>query len=591
MPLPLLVAGAGALAGAIGAGTSLALKTGQNARRATNIQQTPWYDPNASNYNGRAGGLQAYGRQSDAREAAVEARGPYQADYGAANYDRGLGLGARTQAHNVANMMAYRAAGLTPSIAQQQADRQMQQATAAQASAAASARGAGGLALAQQNAAGNTAALQSSISNQAQINAAQERERAEQAAYGAYAGLRSGDIQSSNLSGNQAQFQTEMQQRNRDANDSRAMGYEGLQARASEAQLQAKMQQQGQLSQSLATSEALNQQTAQANANRTGSLWDKIIPSDENAKIPLLGGLPGSSGGATSSLDKLKGDGSMDVTGSLKAHSDFATRFGGDPGSESFLSDTNAKRAALLAQGRQQGVALARGGGRPDPQLQAMLEDRYQQNTAGREVGPDTVGTAALHRAMQSQVEQDRADTEIDRRLATQQEDSNREEAAKIRASFGHSPANEDWQRSFGAAPSAGARGQVGQPTASKDPWWMTPVDKNAFSFLSDERTKTATRVDHGDVADGNRAMVGSAYAYKPGLTPSSQAPGEANFGPMAQNLEREPVTATAVKEDPATGLKVIDRDKAIKVAMAGIADLQRQQDEMRMALGKGGRK
>lgn len=83
-------------------------------------------------------------------------------------------------------------------------------------------------------------------------------------------------------------------------------------------------------------------------------------------------------------------------------------------------------------------------------------------------------------------------------------------------------------------------------------------------------------------IADANRSMQGSPYAYKPGLTPPGQAPGEPNVGPMAQQMEKSPVAATAVKVDPATGLRFIDRDKALKVTMSGVASLQQQLDEMK---------
>ena len=64
----------------------------------------------------------------------------------------------------------------------------------------------------------------------------------------------------------------------------------------------------------------------------------------------------------------------------------------------------------------------------------------------------------------------------------------------------------------------------------------------------------------------------------------------------MAQNMERSPVASTAVKTDPGTGLKVIDKDKALKVVMSGLADLQQQQDATRasmrrLSLARGGRK
>ncbi len=131
------------------------------------------------------------------------------------NADRGNANWSRDQQNQAASAMLARAQGRVPSIAQMQADRQMQQASAEQASAAASARGPAALALAQQNAAGNTANLQSSISSSAQINAANERLQAEQAAVGAYGNMRQGDMASQQLSQQNAGFNAQLEMQNR----------------------------------------------------------------------------------------------------------------------------------------------------------------------------------------------------------------------------------------------------------------------------------------------------------------------------------------------------------------------------------------
>ncbi len=130
----------------------------------------------------------------------------------------------------IAGLMEQRARGLVPSIAQMQADRQMQQAAAEQSSAAASARGPAGLALAQQGAAANTAAMQSNISGQAQVNAAIERERAEQAAFGAFSGVRGQDSDA-------AQKQAALNAAQRAANDQYSMGLYGHGVDVNKAQL------------------------------------------------------------------------------------------------------------------------------------------------------------------------------------------------------------------------------------------------------------------------------------------------------------------------------------------------------------------
>jgi hypothetical protein len=185
---------------------------------------------------------------------------------------------------------------------------QMQQALAAQSSLAASARGAAGMALAQQNAANNTAnahgqigtnvamatrdigrqsamaaqniGMQSqmtgeNVANQAQVNAMQERMQAEQAAFGAYAGLRGGDMASqmnhAQIAQQQmqgAQFNTSVDMQQRALNDQQTMGLYGLQNSVRSQQLQADMTQQGLMAASHSTSQGQNMGANQANANR-----------------------------------------------------------------------------------------------------------------------------------------------------------------------------------------------------------------------------------------------------------------------------------------------------------------------------------
>lgn len=82
-------------------------------------------------------------------------------------------------------------------------------------------------------------------------------------------------------------------------------------------------------------------------------------------------------------------------------------------------------------------------------------------------------------------------------------------------------------------------------------------------------------------MADAARAMEASAYAYKPGMQPPEQAPGEPNVGPMAQNMAANPVTATAIKKDPRSGMLMIDQSKMTKVLGGVVADQQRQIDSL----------
>lgn len=102
--------------------------------------------------------------------------------------------------------------------------------------------------------------------------------------------------------------------------------------------------------------------------------------------------------------------------------------------------------------------------------------------------------------------------------------------------------------------------------------------------MMSDERAKH-TMGSAATMAAANRALAPSAYEYKPQFTPEDQAPGEMNVGPMAQNMARNPLSATAVKELP-DGLLAVDKDKALRLALGSIGSLQQQIDQMR----RGGR-
>jgi hypothetical protein len=88
------------------------------------------------------------------------------------------------------------------------------------------------------------------------------------------------------------------------------------------------------------------------------------------------------------------------------------------------------------------------------------------------------------------------------------------------------------------------------------------------------------------EMSDAARAMHASSYAYRPEMTPPDQAPGEPNVGPMAQNMAANPVTATAVKRDPRTGLLMIDQSKMLKVLGGVAADQQDQIDALRRRKG-----
>ncbi len=196
-----------------------------------------------------------------------------QIDYSNANGSR-LNQGYdRAEQVGLAGAMRDRALGNAPSISQMQADRQMGQAAAEQSSAAASARGPAALALAQQGAAANTANMQSNISNQAQINAAQERTQAQQAAMGAYSGIRAGDAQMQGMDAQQAQAQASLEQQQHGLNDAYFNANSDRAVDINKVQLQAQMQKNAQEVGQQQAAAALAQNQSQFDDSRT----DKYI--------------------------------------------------------------------------------------------------------------------------------------------------------------------------------------------------------------------------------------------------------------------------------------------------------------------------
>jgi len=313
-------------AGVIGAGASAiagASGVGKNSYRATNFANTPNYDANRFNYGGNPGGADAAANRYAGLAAGAQGREGVQANYGQANDAYNMGLAARQQQGAMAQMMAQRAQGNVPSISQMQADRQMgqlqqqtamqmQAARAGQASGMASARGGAGLALAQQNAANNVANMQAAIgrqaqmsaadiSGQAQINAAQERLGAEQAAYGAYSGMRAGDVATQQQAAQQSQYNAGLLQQQRSLNDQYSLGMTQAEQNVRNAQLNANMNQQQMLANAHNSAQGMNMGANQANANREMQFFQSGLGAVTGgmgaAAGAMGGGVPGKADG------------------------------------------------------------------------------------------------------------------------------------------------------------------------------------------------------------------------------------------------------------------------------------------------------
>jgi len=710
------------------------------AKAGKNRYESNWrpVDEDEFNYGGSANGLKNYNAEQVIQQRQLAGREAFQANYDQSTVDRALGRQARTGQSAMANQMAARARGEVPSIAQMQADRQMGQAVAAQNAQRASARGAAGLALAGQGAANNIANVQSSISRDAQINAAQERERAEANAFGAYGGMRQGDQASEQLAAQRAQFNTSMQQANRDANDQYSAHFGNLRARANEAGLNASMQRERLEHDNWNRREDRDAQIAQANAAAAEraydqaantSIWDLF--SDMNAKEPvdifglsqpvqgeekkssgmggmmsgLMGGGGGGGGGGGASMfgflsdgrAKSKSDGSDVVP--LSDHPDgrrlqvgldgrafYSSAPDEDDGRPSLSGPTPRYSKAAPSSAPERESSSPKAKPKPkkkapprdlmkeaDAMMASMRSDHDARMAAGPAVRADdyTISDKRAKEPAKKKTQQEEDDEEIRRfmgedpgntridvttpeardqaqreakedqdKIAYQEREAEREvrrareaeakrkqEAVKAesearyqddRMKVGLGPvgawirkqggfydpptteqaiADQNFRKRFSETKKsvgdfARRYGPGGGQTSQEDiAKRLVPerVLKEFHSMLPQGKVRNPVSFerDPSPLANAARSMEGSSYAYKPGLTPPNQRPGEPNFGPMAQNMEKSPIAGTAVKENQETGLKVIDRDKALKVTMSVAADQQRQLDEMRAELAK----
>lgn len=121
-----------------------------------------------------------------------------------------------------------------------------------------------------------------------------------------------------------------------------------------------------------------------------------------------------------------------------------------------------------------------------------------------------------------------------------------------------------------------------GEASRAEGPATRAALERSNDVSYSDEKTKKGAD-GASPMADANRAMHPYEYEYKDGFRErEQQAPGEKNVGPMAQEMDKDPVARTALIKDPQTGLLAIDKSKGLKLVMGGLADLQAQVDDMK---------
>ncbi|MGL4807382.1 MAG: tail fiber domain-containing protein, partial [Giesbergeria sp.] len=99
----------------------------------------------------------------------------------------------------------------------------------------------------------------------------------------------------------------------------------------------------------------------------------------------------------------------------------------------------------------------------------------------------------------------------------------------------------------------------------------------------SDERAKQEIRAE-GPLTRAAKALKGYEYEYKPEYTPDNQREGEKNVGPMAQNMMKDPITATAVKERD-DGMLKLDTTKLLKLNSAMLSSQSKRIEALEGAL------
>lgn len=194
----------------------------------------------STDWGGTANGAQQAVQRYQGMGADASQRQGVQINYGNANQDRSdaaqarqMQQGAYGQQQNAANMYQNMANGQGPSLASSLMGQGMDKIVAGQASAAASARGPAGLAMAQQNAAANTANQQQQLNSnlgamrsQEQLNAMGGYANQTNNLQNAASGIRTSDYAGQTQDASQAEAQALSDRTQRQLNQDAQTGYE-----------------------------------------------------------------------------------------------------------------------------------------------------------------------------------------------------------------------------------------------------------------------------------------------------------------------------------------------------------------------------
>lgn len=574
------------VAGGLGDAVTSVADVGKNTQRVTPFSQSAEYDPSRFNYGGAPGFAdEAAGRYRSAAEGA-QGRQAAQANYAQANGYAGLGLDARGQQAGMAGLMAQRAQGITPSIAGMQAGQDMQRAMAAHTSMAASARGAGGLALAQQQAANGVANSQGMISGQAQINAANERLAAEQGAFGAYGAMRGGDVASQQVASQQAQYNAGLQQQQRGMNDAYSLGMTNNEMGVRQQQGAAAMGQQQMLANNSLGAQTQQATIGQNNANMDWTQLKGLIGGGQGAADMGSQAGNGSDDRMKSGLTPLSGYGSSDeLKMGLMPLGNVPTSQPAPMASWKDVANQRQMSAGMLtgmSAGRVQQIQHPTGQINSfDPNAgSGFLSDDRAKNLVARQAF-----TAGAQAAMQGAASpQDYERMGHRQRMYASQLENEGEDSITVRDGLAPPPTNQqherlmpgirryydDQDRFGGGGDSVTVRDGMAPAPTDQQPDRLSPRVRKYYEDQEREGDMTA-QLAHG--------LAPYAYEYKPGMGP----PG-AQVGPRAQLMASQPATATAVTTRP-DGLMQIDPAGGTKTALAGVGQLAQDMQSVKAYL------
>jgi len=456
--------------------------------------------------------------------------GGFQQQMGYSDQERARQGNAYNQQQASTNMYRDMATGAGPSLATALMGQGMNNIRAQQTSAAASARGPAGLAMAQQQAAGNMAAQGQQLNAQLgqmraqeQLGAMQGYAQGTQGLSSAAGQMRAQDQsgaglynQARGMSAQNAQAQAQMQQNQNALNDARSMGYEqlrnGIYTQGVQNNINRETMQRAGRQEAAASGDSDMDQMARyigTGASVLGSL--AMFASDMNNKTDVA---PLDAKGAGASLASALGaigNGMSKGGGTYKPS-------GGMGASANAVVPMSTQTGANL-----QGVADLSGVPASAPGAQLY----------GFNHGPAKAPTGPLM-----------MDFESDER--------SKQKIASLADALSRS------QSAMYGSPAAVGRGEAAQ------------ADRLAAS-------QAAMYGAPSPIQETLRSTQPYAFNYKPGI---GEDPSQRHVGIMAQDLERTPAGSTIVK-DTAKG-KMIDGKQAIGFNLAAAADLQKQIDALK---------